>query len=231
MLRKIPYRRRAAAILTVAVLAALLTSCSKKYVYPGQHTPSDAPRPASTSPAVTLNAAQLKAALPTVADLPTGFTKSTDDGSDDRGGPDPTFGCAQLDAVPSGPDPAAEAHADFDNKNDDSGLTVDLLQRTASEAASDIAAFRSVPAHCPTVTLTALGTQVTLKVASSTSAIGDESAAIQMSADLYGDRFVTRIVVARRAGVELYLTFEGGSDTTLIDRVGKKTVTALDRQH
>jgi len=238
--------RAVAATSALVALGAPLAACGSS-----DDPTSAAPAAVDLGPAVTapetpstgpVSADTLQAALPTAADLPTGFARlpaiadSTlqpgDEPAPDRSTTNPTRCANVADTVArQAPGSAASAEANFTGPGFAS-IDVDAASYTGSGAANAFAAAQATLRECTTFTGTdADGTPVQYRIEPlAQPTVGDASTAIRLTTTSEGFTLVSDAVLAVVGStvVQVIATGPDGTDGDLATGVARTTV---DRVH
>jgi hypothetical protein len=181
-------------------------------------------------PAKQLSDGQLRAALLTVQDMPTGFTVDTDTSKDSAG---TLQGCEQLDGLNQNAGTGLDIEAKFTKGGFGPFVSETLGQKDEKEAKAAVDKFADALSSCKTAKSTGTDGKVTEFHLSPLSfpKLGDDTFALRMSADAEGLTIGIDVIVVRRAGVMLVVLNAGvGSpDSAITETVARKALAKVDK--
>ncbi|GAA4927777.1 hypothetical protein [Actinoplanes utahensis] len=225
------------AVLTIAALAGCGADGEDRAGTVGQPTgagtvgQSTGAAPAQPG-AGSYSADQVKAALLTVADLPTGWSAEPDDGSAPEDASENYAECPEFAAVVKKAAGVEQLDADFKSP---AGTSLDETIMTLNESGARdlVAGYAKGVAACPKLTTkTDGGTTFDMYMtALSFPKLADETVAHRVTAEVSGTTVNLDMVLVRRGGVVITLvqTATGVIDTAVTEDVARRALTKAEK--
>jgi len=220
--------RTRASLVIVATCALLITGCGKGSADRAPSTSSTSTGTASTAPAAggnQLRDEQLKAALLTAQEMPSGFTVDTDEHT---GAPNDAKGCATLSGIQPSPGTAHSAQIEFTKGQTGTLVSESLLQQDEAQAKATLNQFATAASGCPTFKSGIIS--YTLSVLAFPK-LGDDTLALHMAGTAAGVPVGIDLVEVRRGGVLMLVANAGVRtvDTALTESVARAALSKVDK--
>jgi predicted small secreted protein len=222
-------------IIVVAICALFAAGCKANGATNGrartvpQETASGSPRN-KTDTSKRLTEEQLRAALLTINDMPTGFTLDATNKKDSNSN---FQGCEQLAGLEQRSDTENGIDVSFTKGGFGPFVSESLGQKTEQGAKDALDKFANAFSACKTVrSIGSDGKAIELKLSPlSFPKLGDDTFALRMSGDAEGITVGFDVVVIRRSGVMILILNAGiGSpDSAITETVARKALEKVDK--